>query len=110
MRCSYCKIYFNLLYAALVFFMLSACGEEESEAQSSTRVDTFIIQASTFVLTADDPLTIEISGESTKYTFNSDGAVSFTKSNSDPISLNLENSDLVIERPASDAVTVIRND
>lgn len=101
----------RLIIAIILIFCLSVlgCGADTSKAQSTTRINTFIILSDTLSLIAEDPVTVEISDNSTKYTLNSEGKISFTKVNSDQEGFNLENSDIIIERPATETLTIIRN-
>jgi hypothetical protein len=87
-------------------------GNGNAEAQGDRLIETFVIQAGTFRLETDSEPTIEIFDGTTQYTLGAGNAdLSFTREGAaDPTSIsNLETGDIVIERPASGAVTVIRD-
>lgn len=83
-----------------------------AEAQDQTddqRIETFRVDVGSFLLLTDDVPTVTVSDSATVYDIVSDGNISFTESGAE-ISLDLDDGDKVIERPASGHVTVIRDE
>jgi hypothetical protein len=79
----------------------------EADAAQGKKIQTFAIRAGTFELTTDGEPTVNVSDGMTEYTLESDGNVKFTTTAGDERTILLELGEVVIERPAADAVTVI---
>jgi hypothetical protein len=93
----------------LLALALSGCSSNEAEAADDRLVQTFTIAPNTFSLRADVDPTIEIGDETNTYTLNSNGSISFAPTSGPGVGLELDAGDIVIERPASGIVTVIRS-
>jgi hypothetical protein len=84
-----------------------------AEAQNSVdkRIETFVIEAGSFDLRTDALPTITVYDSATLYELVSNGEVRFTEPGGIArIELDLDNGDKVIERPASNHVTVVRDE
>ena len=90
---------------------LGGCNSvgNEAEAAQSRIIETFTIEPNSFFLLADSEPNIVISDGTTEYILTSNGSVSFTLTNGTGRSMNLDSNEIVIERPASGVVTVIRS-
>jgi hypothetical protein len=93
----------------LIALALSGCSSNEAEAADDRLVQTFTIAPNTFSLRADLDPTIEIGDETNTYTLNSNGSVAFTPTSGPGVAVELDAGDIVIERPASGIVTMIRS-
>ena len=97
------------------FFMLglalAGCNSvgKDAEAAQSRIIETFTIDPNSFFLLADSAPNIVVSDGTTEYVLTSSGSVSFTLTNGSGLSFNLDPNEIVIERPASGVVTVIRS-
>jgi uncharacterized membrane protein YbhN (UPF0104 family) len=85
-------------------FALAGCnfGNDTAAAQGR-RIETFSIEPDSFILLTDSDPNIVVSDGATKYTLTSNGSVTFTGQ-----TINLDPSEIVIERPTAGIVTVIR--
>ena len=90
---------------------LAGCNSvgKNAEASQSRIIETFTIEPNSFFLLADSEPNIVISDGTTEYILTSNGSVSFTLTNGSDRSLNLDPDEIVIERPISGAVTLIRS-
>jgi hypothetical protein len=98
--------------------MLSGCGDlgdflgdilrinDNAEAQDQFRIQIFAINAGTFILTSDLEPTIDLNEGYTQYTLQADGILTLGSGEN----LALDIGDRIIERPASNTVTVISRD
>lgn len=88
----------------VVSLALAGCNfGNDTEAAQGRIIETFSIEPDSFVLLTDSDPDIVISDGTTKYTLTSNGSVTFTGQ-----AMNLDPNEIVIERPASGVVTVIR--
>ena len=86
-----------------------AIAQQIGEIQNK-RIETFIIDVTSFVLKADGPPNIEVKDNATVYIMQSNGDVTFQPSDgSAGRKIDLEFNDIVIERPDVGAVTVMRD-
>ena len=128
MRTQWCTI-MTMVFGLLCLFVLSGCdvlqnvveeagdllritssANAQDDDNDDQLIQTFAIDANTFVLEADTVPTVEVSDNATVYTLVSDGEIRFTKSDGDSfIDDDLEEGDKVIERPGSGHVTIIRD-
>ena len=108
----------SLLAMALCFGLaLSGCtsnpGAAEAQApatqQPGQRIETFVIDPASFSLLTDRPATIEVTDHATTYTLQSDGDVTFEPSGAPAKTINLDPTDIVIERPLAGTITVVRD-
>lgn len=101
--------------ACVSFFVLclalGGCNSvgRDAEAVQSRIIETFTIDPNSFFLLADSAPSIVVSDGTTEYILTSSGSVSFTLTNGTGRSFNLDPNEIVIERPASGVVTVIRS-
>jgi len=107
----------TLVLAVFCGMMLSGCSDlgdfladilrinDDAEAQDRSRIQIFAINAGTFVLTSDLEPTIDLNEGYTQYTLQTDGILTLGGE-----SLALDSGDRIIERPASNTVTVITRD
>ena len=107
----------TLVLAVFCGMMLSGCSDlgdfladilrlnDDAEAQDQSRIQVIGITAG-FILTSDVEPTIEITEGYTQYTLQDDGILSLGGGES----LALDMGDRIIERPASNTVTVITRD
>ena len=114
----------TLLLVVVCGLALGGCGDAsetladlfringDAEAQSNDQViETVVIVAGTFRLAADMRPTITIDAGTTNYEIQDDTTLTFMLSGeSTPTSMELEQDDRVIERPASNIVTIIRDE
>lgn len=108
----------TLVLAVFCGMMLSGCGDlgdflgdilrlnDDAEAQDQSRIQIFAITPGSFVLTSDIEPTIELNEGYTQYTLQADGILTLGSGDS----LALDVNDRIIERPASNTVTVITRD
>jgi hypothetical protein len=88
---------------------LGGCNNGNSaQAAQGRLVETFSIAPNSFVLLTEGEPNITVSNDTTEYTLTSEGSVSFTPVNGTDRSINLDPNEIVIERPASGMLTVIR--
>ncbi len=93
---------------------LGGCGSDfngtgDAEAAERRLIETFIIEPDTFVLTTDSTPTIEVKNGTTVYTLTSDGTLAFSTNAFVDRLIGLKTGDIVIERPASGIMTLIRS-
>ena len=104
---------FKIIWIALLLTILVLCGCDSEngtiQAAQEKRIQTFYISENSFELIAGSEPTIEISNGTTQYNLLSDGRLSFALKTGTEINIFLENGDIIIERPTSGAVTVIRS-
>lgn len=105
----------TLIFAVCCGLMLSGCGDlgdflgdilrlnDDAEAQDEVRIEIFSIGPNSFLLRSDTEPTIDIQDGFTKYTLNDDGFLTYSQGQT----ITLDPGDQVIERPASNTVTVI---
>lgn len=108
----------TLVLTVFCGMMLSGCGDlgdflgdilrinDDAEAQDQSRIQIFAITPGSFVLTSDIEPTIELNEGYTQYTLQADGILTLGSGDS----LALDVNDRIIERPASNTVTVITRD
>jgi hypothetical protein len=108
----------TLVLAVFWGMMLSGCSDlgdflgdilrinDDAEAQDQSRIRIFAISPGTFVLTSDLEPTIDLNEGYTQYTLQADGIL--TLGSGESLALDIE--DRIIERPASNTVTVISRD
>ncbi|MBN1932113.1 MAG: hypothetical protein JW786_10955 [Desulfobacterales bacterium] len=106
-----CKIIWAVLL--LTIWPLCSCdfefGNDSIHAAQEKRIQTFFISENSLEIITQSEPTIEISDGTTQYNLLSDGRLSFTLKTGVETNIFLENGDIIIERPASGAVTVIRS-
>ena len=84
-------------------------GGNDAEAQTSLRIETFLIEPDSLVILVDSPPTIEVDGEATVYTITSDGTLTFDLAGgATSPTLVLDANDILIERPGSGTLTFVR--
>ncbi len=109
----YEKTVWKMACVSLFVFSLALGGcnsaGRDAEAAQSRIIETFIIEPNTFYLLADSEPNIVISDGATEYILASSGSISFTLTSGTGRSFNLDPNEIVIERPASGVVTVIRS-
>ncbi|GIX48903.1 MAG: hypothetical protein KatS3mg131_3114 [Candidatus Tectimicrobiota bacterium] len=81
---------------------------DTAQAQQEVRIETFVIDASSFLLLADSEPTLTVQDGATIYTMQSAGSVTFTPAGGSPQTFSLEAGDMVIERPGSGTLTLRR--
>ena len=108
----------TLVLAVFCGMMLSGCGDlgdflgdilrlnDDAEAQDQIRIQIFAITPGSFVLTSDVEPTIVLHEGYTEYTLQADGILTLGSGES----LVLDVNERIIERPASNTVTVITRD
>lgn len=90
---------------------MGGCDSEvvdTAEAADRRIVETFVIEPESFVLRTDLTPTIETTDGTTKYTLTSDGTITFTPTTDIARIINLVTDEIVIERPPSGTLTLIR--
>ena len=80
----------------------------EAQDDNRRRIQTFQIEPGSLELKTDDLPNIVVDDSATVYTLASDADINFTIAGGDPIEHNLDSGDQVIERPASNTVTLDR--
>lgn len=83
-------------------------GKDKAEAQQEQRIETFRIDAGTFLILSDTAPSVEVKDITTVYT-QIDGSVTFRLATGGEQTIALDPEDTVIERPGSGVVTVIRS-
>jgi hypothetical protein len=108
----------TLILAVFCGMMLNGCSDlgdflgdilrlnDNAEAQDQSRIQIFAITPGTFILTSDQEPTIDLNEGYTQYTLQDDGILTLGSGES----LALDIGDRIIERPASNTVTVISRD
>lgn len=103
--------------ALLCTLALSGCSSSDSGVAvaqqvallQNKRIETFLIDAASFVLNTDNLPTVEVKDSATVYVMQSSGDVSFEELGGSVVTLDLKINDLVIERPHAGTVTVMRD-
>ena len=80
-------------------------NDAEAQDEGRSRIEIFDISPGSFILTSDVEPDIDVQDGFTRYTLNDDGTLDLGSRN-----VPLELDDRVIERPASNTVTVIRRE
>ena len=99
---------------ALAIVAASALGGcsldgNDAEAQTTRRIETFLIAPDSLVIRVDAPPTIEVVGEATVYTVTSDGSVTFNLLGGTATTFDLDPNNVLIERPGSGTLTFVRD-
>ncbi len=112
----YVKVIWTLACVVFIAFglALGGCGSGfngtgDAEAAERRLIETFIIEPDTFVLTTDSTPTIEVKNGTTVYTLTSNGTLVFSTDAFVDRLIRLKIDDMVIERPASGTMTLIRS-
>ena len=107
----YSKIIWMIACAILLVFVLGACKTESSNAQEIQRriIETFLITENSFSLQTNTEPIIEIFDGTTQYTIDSSGTLIFKQFGIGEQNMSLKSGDIVIERPASGMLTVVRD-
>ena len=109
------KRIYKIIWAALLLTIWPLCScdfvfETDSiHAAQEKRIQTFFISENSLEIITQSEPTIEISDGTTQYSLLSDGRLSFTLKTGVENDIFLEKGDIIIERPASGAITVIRS-
>jgi hypothetical protein len=109
-----CQVWLYLLVTmvfAPVVLAMNGCGSgsgSQALAAPDYRIETFIIEDNTFFLRSDTEPNIAVDDGTTTYTLNSSSTVSFTQLPSTDRSFTLRAGDIVIERPGSQTLTLVR--
>ena len=94
-----------VLIVAAIAGIGCSLGGDDANAQVRKRIETLNVSADAFLLLTDDGPTVEVRDGATVYTMISAGSLNLGQSQN----FALEANDVVIERPASGTVTLIRS-